>query len=230
VFFSAGTSIPDLLTSVLVARKGFGDMAVSSSVGSNIFDVLVGLPLPWLLYSLSHSDPAGGLLPVTVEASTSGIVILARDARAQRRLSHAFETRQADKRYVAVVHGLVQHESGEIDLPLACDWPNRPRHVVDRVSGRPARTRYRVLSRDAGAQTTRLELQPLTGRTHQLRVHLQALGHPIVGDRLYATEHERRCASPSPRLLLHAARLVLPQVDDGAGETALITLCCDPPF
>jgi sodium/potassium/calcium exchanger 2 len=76
VFFSAGTSIPDLLTSVLVARKGFGDMAVSSSVGSNIFDVLVGLPLPWLLYSLSHSDPAGGLLPVTVEASTSGIVIL----------------------------------------------------------------------------------------------------------------------------------------------------------
>ena len=76
VFLSAGTSIPDLLTSVLVARKGFGDMAVSSSVGSNIFDVLVGLPLPWLLYSLSHSDPAGGLLPVTVEASTSGIVIL----------------------------------------------------------------------------------------------------------------------------------------------------------
>lgn len=165
-----------------------------------------------------------------LDQPTSGIVILARDAQAQRRLSHAFETRQADKRYVAVVHGLVQQESGEIDLPLACDWPNRPRHVVDRVCGRPARTRYRVLSRDAGAQTTRLELQPLTGRTHQLRVHLQALGHPIVGDRLYATEHERRCAPPSPRLLLHAARLVLPQLDDGAGETALITLCCDPPF
>ena len=118
--------------------------------------------------------------------------------------------REVDKRYVAVVAGHLSAPAGdawgEIDLPLAADWPRRPRQRVDAEHGKASRTRYRVLGHDPIPGTTRLELQPLTGRTHQLRVHLAAIGHPIVGDMLYAPE----LASLAPRLLLHASALVLP--------------------
>jgi tRNA pseudouridine32 synthase/23S rRNA pseudouridine746 synthase len=147
-----------------------------------------------------------------LDLPTSGIVVFALTAPAQRALVRAFEQRVADKRYVAVVDGVMRQDAGEIDLPLACDWPNRPRQVVDRQQGRPAVTRYRVLGVDEARQTTRVELQPLTGRTHQLRVHLQAIGHPILGDHLYAGGAGHAAA---PRLLLHAARLALPHPSSG---------------
>jgi tRNA pseudouridine32 synthase/23S rRNA pseudouridine746 synthase len=125
---------------------------------------------------------------------------------AQRRLSAAFAERKVDKRYVAVVGGLLEAEQGCITLPLAADWPNRPRQRVDIEGGKPSQTDWQVLSRDSAAQRTRLALAPLTGRSHQLRVHLQAIGHPIVGDTLYASPE---LAQASSRLLLHASRLAL---------------------
>jgi tRNA pseudouridine32 synthase/23S rRNA pseudouridine746 synthase len=140
-----------------------------------------------------------------LDMATSGLLLMARGATMQRALSVAFQDREVVKRYEALVSGLVALDSGEIDLPLMADWPQRPRQKVDRLHGKPSLTRYRVLRRDPASGTTRLELQPITGRTHQLRVHLQAIGHPIVGDSLYATPDT---ASPS-RLMLHAGTLQL---------------------
>ena len=143
-----------------------------------------------------------------LDMATSGLLMLARGVAAQRDLSMAFEARRVGKRYVAVVQGLMDAASDwqQIDLPLMTDWPNRPRQMVDHAQGKPSVTRWRVLSHDAAARTTRLELEPLTGRTHQLRVHLLALGHPILGDALYG---------PQPplhdRLHLHACHLSLPE-------------------
>jgi tRNA pseudouridine32 synthase/23S rRNA pseudouridine746 synthase len=99
-----------------------------------------------------------------------------------------------------------------IDLPISLDWPNRPRRIIDAQSGKPSVTRWRVLSHDKVKQTTRLELEPLTGRSHQLRVHLQSLGHAIVGDRLYGSQ----AASAMPRMLLHAQSLELQHPVSGA--------------
>jgi tRNA pseudouridine32 synthase/23S rRNA pseudouridine746 synthase len=137
-----------------------------------------------------------------LDMATSGLVLFARGIEAQRRLSRAFAQREMGKAYVAMVHGALANASGEIDLPLAADWPNRPRQKVDRETGKPSLTRWRVLSREPGR--TRLALEPLTGRTHQLRVHLAAIGHPILGDALYG---DGPAAAASPRLLLHANAL-----------------------
>jgi len=137
-----------------------------------------------------------------LDMATSGLMLMARGIEVQRRLSRAFARREVHKRYLAVVDGLVAAGATEIDLPLAADWPNRPRQKVDTTLGKPSLTRCRVLSHDLAAGTTRLELEPVTGRTHQLRVHLQAIGHTIVGDTLYG-------APPHPRLLLHACRIEL---------------------
>ncbi len=155
-----------------------------------------------------------------LDMATSGLWLMARGIDAQRRLSAAFERRETRKRYVAVVHGLLRDDTGRIDLPLAADWPNRPRQRIDPKNGRPARTNFRVLARDAAAGTTRVELEPVTGRSHQLRVHLLALGHPIVGDALYAPER------PAARLLLHATGLTFahPLTDD------LLVFHSAPPF
>jgi tRNA pseudouridine32 synthase/23S rRNA pseudouridine746 synthase len=155
-----------------------------------------------------------------LDQATSGLMIFARGPVAQRTLGRAFETRQVDKAYVAVVAGRPDDDEGTIDLPLAADWPRRPCQRVD-PAGKPARTHWRVLER--GDDTTRLALQPLTGRTHQLRVHLAAIGHPIVGDALYAPE---RWCRRSPRLLLHATALALPHPADGRR----LALRCAPPF
>lgn len=137
-----------------------------------------------------------------LDQPTSGLMLFARGATMQRELGALFEQRAIGKRYVAVVAGDMAADTGEIDLPLAADWPNRPRQIVDLVRGRPSLTRWRVLSREAGR--TRVELEPLTGRSHQLRVHLASIGHPIVGDALYAPPDSMHAA---PRLLLHAAAL-----------------------
>ncbi len=139
-----------------------------------------------------------------LDMETSGLMLFARGAESQRALSRAFESRQVEKRYVAVVDGLMQNDSGEINLPLICDWPNRPRQIVDHTIGKPSLTRYRVLSRDEAAKTTRVELSPVTGRSHQLRVHLASMGHCLLGDSLYATPS---ALAASTRLLLHATFL-----------------------
>ncbi len=144
-----------------------------------------------------------------LDQATSGLLMLARGPAMQKTLSMAFEKRQVHKRYEAVVHGLPVTPTGadgwgEIDLPIRIDWQNRPRSIVDPVRGKPSRTRWQAVGPGPWADTTRLALEPLTGRTHQLRLHLMALGHPIVGDPLYASEP---WPSLSPRLLLHACSL-----------------------
>jgi tRNA pseudouridine32 synthase/23S rRNA pseudouridine746 synthase len=145
-----------------------------------------------------------------LDQATSGLMLFGRGAAAQRALSMAFAARQVYKRYEVVVHGLVASDTGTIDLPLSTDWPNRPRQQVDHLRGKPSQTHWKVLLRDTATQTTRMELEPITGRSHQLRVHLAATGHPIVGDTFYAPPpHD------APRLLLHACELRLPHPRDG---------------
>ena len=139
-----------------------------------------------------------------LDMATSGLFVMGRGLAMQRRLSRAFADRAVDKRYEAVVAGRVQVDEGVIDLPLAADWPRRPLQKVDAEHGRPSQTRWQVLAREADG--TRLALEPVTGRTHQLRVHLLAAGHPILGDALYAPPEVQARA---PRLLLHATRLAL---------------------
>ncbi|MCD9027253.1 RNA pseudouridine synthase [Luteimonas sp. BDR2-5] len=161
-----------------------------------------------------------------LDMATSGVIVMARGEAMQRALSIAFADREIDKRYVAVVAGWPTADAGEIDLPLLTDWPNRPRQMVDAIAGKPSLTRWRVLSRDTagdGSRRTRLALTPVTGRSHQLRVHLQAIGHPILGDALYADDDARAAA---PRLLLHAETLAMSHPAHGAG----LTLTCPVPF
>lgn len=146
-----------------------------------------------------------------LDMATSGLLVLGRGAEAQRRLSAAFATRQVEKTYVALVDGHPAADAGEMAWPLACDWPNRPRQIVDPLHGKPALTRWRVLERRADGCSL-VELAPVTGRSHQLRVHLMTLGHPILGDTLYAPPAVRE---RSPRLLLHAQGLRLPHPSDG---------------
>ena len=139
-----------------------------------------------------------------LDMATSGLVVFGRGAVMQRQLSIAFAERRVHKVYQAVVAGRLVHDAGEIDLPLAADWPNRPRQQVDRAGGKPSLTRWQVIGRDPQAGTTRLRLAPVTGRSHQLRVHLAAIGHAILGDALYAPAAQ---AAAAPRLLLHACTL-----------------------
>lgn len=155
-----------------------------------------------------------------LDMATSGLLVMARGADVHRQLSHAFAQRQVDKRYVAVVAGRMADDHGEVTLPLICDWPNRPRQIVDHDRGKSALTRWRVLSHDEAAGTTRVALAPVTGRSHQLRVHLQAMGWPILGDPLYG-------APPARRLMLHACEL---QLDHPATDQACHWQCDPDPL
>ena len=166
---------------------------------------------------------ADALVVHRLDMATSGLMLLARGAAMQRRLSIAFAQREVAKRYIAVVAGLMAADSGEIDLPLLTDWPNRPLQKVDHHAGKPSLTRYRVLSRNRSSNTSRVELEPVTGRTHQLRVHLLAIGHPIVGDALYAPAADREGAG---RLLLHATSLSLAHPVTGS----MLQFSSDAPF
>ena len=139
-----------------------------------------------------------------LDMATSGLFLMGRGLHVQRVLSRAFAERRVEKRYEAVVAGRIEEDEGVVDLPLGADWPNRPLQRVDPEHGKPSTTRWRVLARDE--DSTQLELEPVTGRSHQLRVHLRAIGHPIVGDALYAPPEVQARA---PRLLLHATRLQL---------------------
>lgn len=150
---------------------------------------------------------ADALIVHRLDMSTSGLMLFARGAVMQRKLSHLFHERRVEKRYIAVVTGVLATADGEIDLPIAADWPRRPLRKID-AAGQPALTRYRVLAQEA--RGCRIELEPVTGRTHQLRVHLAAIGHPILGDALYGD------AATAPRLLLHASALRLAHPASGA--------------
>ena len=162
-----------------------------------------------LLTRLQAAIP-GTLLVHRLDRDTSGVMVFALTPQAQRHLGLQFENRQAKKVYVARVWGEVADDVGEVDLPIVVDWPNRPLQKIDHQAGRPAQTGWRVLRRGQGE--TRLRLYPKTGRSHQLRLHMQAIGHPILGDPFYASGP----AHDYPRLMLHAEGLKLRHPDGGA--------------
>ncbi len=143
-----------------------------------------------------------------LDMATSGLMLMARGSQMQRALSQLFEKRQVHKRYIAIAEGRMDSGvSGSsdwqlIDLPIMVDWPRRPLRIIDAARGKPSQTRWRSMGFDTLTHTTRVELEPVTGRSHQLRVHLQARGHAIVGDALYGN------GSPvATRLMLHASQI-----------------------
>lgn len=149
-----------------------------------------------------------------LDMATSGLIVMARGLTVQRSLNRAFAEREVHKRYEAVVRGQLSTPPDTwriIDLPICVDWPNRPLRIID-AQGQASVTRLRTLSVDAHNNTSRVELEPVTGRSHQLRVHLKAISHPILGDALYAPA---AVAAMAPRLLLHACTLALPHPGNG---------------
>ncbi|HEX5339099.1 MAG TPA: RluA family pseudouridine synthase [Gallionella sp.] len=231
--------MPDLIycdDSLLVANKPAGLLAVPGR-GPDKQDCLS---------ARIQQAFADALVVHRLDMATSGLIVFARGVEMQRRLSAMFQNRLIDKRYVAVVAGRMDAAAGEVNLPIAADWPNRPLRKIDAELGKPSLTRYRVLETahasipqherscdsatpplrpevskgEPATGTTRLELEPVTGRTHQLRVHMAAIGHPILGDALYGD------AASAPRLLLHARTLSFAHPLTGE---ALI-LISEPPF
>ena len=177
---------------ILVLDKPAGLLSVPGK-GPELADCLV---------TRAQAEHPAALLVHRLDRDTSGVIVLGLTRAAQRDLGLQFETRRVKKVYVARVWGRVAEASGEVNLPLAVDWPNRPlQHVTP--DGRPAQTTWRVVRHEG--DTTRLRLMPRTGRSHQLRVHMQAIGHPILGDPFYATGPAR----DFPRLMLHAESLRL---------------------
>jgi tRNA pseudouridine32 synthase/23S rRNA pseudouridine746 synthase len=158
-----------------------------------------------------QSQFPGARIVHRLDQHTSGVIVLARTTDAHRHLSRQFEERRTQKRYIAIVAGHVDEDEGEIDLPLRKDMTRKSRHIVDHAQGKPATTRWRVIERHA--DRTRLALYPLTGRSHQLRVHLSAINHPILGDDLYAPPDVIALA---PRLMLHAELLTIAHPTSGA--------------
>lgn len=151
------------------------------------------------------------LLVHRLDMDTSGVMVFAASKQAQRHLGLQFERRHVEKLYVADVAGEIADDSGVVDLPLICDWPNRPLQMVCHVTGKAARTEWQVMARADGV--TRVALRPLTGRSHQLRVHMLAIGHPILGDRFYGD------AARAERMHLHAKELSFFHPDGGARVT-----------
>ncbi len=139
-----------------------------------------------------------------LDMDTSGVIIMARDSDTHRELSRQFQDREVEKTYIAVVGGNINSDAGLIDIPLRKDFDNPPCQCVDYEQGKSSQTNWRVLERFD--DRTRLELKPITGRSHQLRVHLKELGHAILGDDLYASNDLQKL---SPRLLLHAQQLIV---------------------
>ncbi len=157
-----------------------------------------------------------------LDMSTSGLVVMALNKDMQAAMGRLFEQRQVSKKYWAVVSGQLDNDDGSIDLPLLADWPNRPRQKVDHEAGKPSATEYSVTTYDKEWNQSCVQLRPLTGRSHQLRIHMMALGHPIVGDELYAPEAVR---AASDRLLLHATELAF--VHPTTGRPVEITCPAD---
>lgn len=189
---------------ILVVNKPAGLLSVPGK-GPHLADCL--------LRRLEAAFP-GVLLVHRLDRDTSGVMVFALTPHAQRHLGLQFEHRRTKKTYVARVSGEIAEKTGEIDLPLAVDWPNRPRQQVDHENGRPAQTAWRVLRKGGGE--SRVRLMPRTGRSHQLRVHMAAIGHPILGDPFYA---EGPARDDHPRLMLHSEELRLLHPDGGQGMT-----------
>jgi tRNA pseudouridine32 synthase/23S rRNA pseudouridine746 synthase len=175
--------------SLLVVNKPDGLLAVPGR-GPKKQDCLISRLI------LDYPD---ALVVHRLDMSTSGIMVFARSEVMQRHLSRLFSNRTIEKCYVAVVAGKLDSEIGEINLPISADWPNRPLRKIDTATGKHSLTRFRLLNFIGG--NSHVELQPVTGRTHQLRLHMSAIGHPILGDALYGN------VSCAPRLMLHASSM-----------------------
>ena len=156
-----------------------------------------------------QSEYPTALLVHRLDRDTSGAMVFALSANAQRHLGLQFEKRQIKKTYVARVWGQIEADSGTVDLPIIVDWPNRPKQMICHDTGRAAVTDWQVINRDRGE--TRVKLSPKTGRSHQLRIHMLALGHPILGDPFYGTLESQEAI----RLMLHSHRLRLRHPDGG---------------
>ena len=180
--------------SYLVINKPSGLLSVPGRLAENSDSVINRLLEKYDDIHIAHR----------LDLDTSGLMVLAKGKNALRELNWQFERRQTYKEYTAVVYGLLEQDSGEIDLPLICDWPNRPKQMVCHDTGKAAQTLFTVLKRHPDTFQTRVLLKPITGRSHQLRVHMTALGHPISGCDFYAHEAALKQA---PRLLLHASLL-----------------------
>ena len=157
-----------------------------------------------------------------LDMATSGVIVVALTKAAERELKRQFREREPKKSYVARVWGHLALDKGLIDLPLICDWPNRPKQKVCYETGKSSQTQYQVLSRDTDG-STRVKLSPITGRSHQLRVHMLAIGHPILGDGFYAPAEAKAMAS---RLQLHAQELCITHPEFGT----VMHFTCEPEF
>ena len=188
---------------LLVVNKPAGLLSVPGK-GDHLKDCLIS--------RLQAAFP-DALLVHRLDMDTSGVIVFARTPAAQRHLGLQFEKRMMKKSYLALVWGQVDGKEGVIDLPLIVDWPNRPLQKVCHETGRAAVTEWKVLRHDE--TSSRMRLLPQTGRSHQLRVHMRELGHPILGDPFYATGPAR----DFPRLMLHAETLRLRHPDGGRGMT-----------
>ena len=188
---------------IVVVDKPSGLLSVPGK-GENLADCL--------LSRVQEAYPMA-LLVHRLDRDTSGVMIFALSPHAQRHLGLQFEKRQTKKTYVARVWGRLEPRKGTVDLPLIVDWPNRPKQMVCHETGKAAVTDWRV--QRYGESETRVRLMPKTGRSHQLRVHMLAMGHPILGDPFYA----EGAAREFPRLMLHSEELRLRHPDGGAGMT-----------
>ena len=146
----------------------------------------------------------GALTVHRLDMDTSGLIVMGLNKFSHRHLSLQFQNRNVDKEYIALVAGTPAAESGQIDLPIICDWPNRPKQMVDHESGKPSRTKWDIIKRFD--DRTLLSLIPLTGRSHQLRVHMMEIGHPIIGDRFYAPP---QIVTLADRLCLHSRKITI---------------------
>ena len=197
---------------IVVVNKQPGILSVSGSQPQFIDSIIHRLQQKFSYVESVHR----------LDMATSGVMVAALSKLADREIKKQFRERIPKKSYVAVVWGHLAHDTGSVDLPLICDWPNRPRQMVDMENGKQALTEYQVLSRHDN-NTTRVQLFPYTGRSHQLRVHMQAIGHPILGDKFYATPD---AFSMSNRLLLHAECLTIHHPKTGES----MTFSCEPDF
>ncbi|OCG06490.1 bifunctional tRNA pseudouridine(32) synthase TrmQ/ribosomal large subunit pseudouridine synthase RluA [Gilliamella sp. wkB178] len=197
---------------IVVVNKQPGILSVSGNKPQFIDSIIYRLQQKYSYVESVHR----------LDMATSGIMIAALSKLADREIKKQFRERIPKKQYIAVVFGHLKNDSGTIELPLICDWPNRPRQMVDMEKGKHALTEYQVISRNPD-NTTRVKLLPFTGRSHQLRVHMQAIGHPILGDKFYATPE---AFSMSKRLLLHAQLLTFNHPKTGES----ITFSCNPDF
>lgn len=195
---------------ILVANKPTGLLSVPGR-GAHLADCLI---------SRIQTVFPEALLVHRLDRDTSGVMIFALTPSAQKNLGKQFEARSVKKTYVARVWGKVAEKTGTVDLPLIVDWPNRPLQMVDHENGKAAVTDWRVVKYEDTA--TRVRLYPRTGRSHQLRVHMREIGHPILGDPFYATGEAR----DAPRLMLHAESLRIRHPDGGVG----LTFTAKPPF